>query len=227
MVNDRFGRGSRGKHGGVYCSEAGVRESGTDHKWCEDRPISRGNWSYNRLERLEDYLTERDLIHLLVETVALGGNLHLDDLALCGRHDPDAPARAAGADGRLAEGQRRSHLRHKAMDRCLGRTDGRIGQSSPGHELEMDRNQAPAGPLHEQGRSRIRHLSRVARAYAETEVPSGDRETEVRLLGHAGRLDWKRAEKGIAIQVPACEPALALRNAWVFKLTGVKTPGKP
>ena len=62
----------------MYCSEAGVRESGTDHKWCEDRPISRGNWSYNRLERLEDYLTERDLIHLLVETVALGGNLHLD-----------------------------------------------------------------------------------------------------------------------------------------------------
>jgi len=52
VVNDRFGRGSRGKHGGVYCSEAGVRESGTDHKWCEDRPISRGNWSYNRLERL-------------------------------------------------------------------------------------------------------------------------------------------------------------------------------
>ncbi len=78
MVNDRFGRGSRGKHGGVYCSEAGVQESGTMHKWCEDRPISRGNWSYNRLERLEDYLSERDLIHLLVKTVALGGNLHLD-----------------------------------------------------------------------------------------------------------------------------------------------------
>ena len=32
---------------------------------------------YNRLERLEDYLSERDLIHLLVETVAQGGNLHL------------------------------------------------------------------------------------------------------------------------------------------------------
>ena len=78
VVNDRFGRGSRGRHGGVYCSEAGVQESGTEHKWCEDRPISRGNWSYNRLERLEDYLSERDLIHLLVETVALGGNIHFD-----------------------------------------------------------------------------------------------------------------------------------------------------
>jgi alpha-L-fucosidase len=76
-VNDRFGRGSRGKHGGVYSSEAGVRESGTEHKWCEDRPLSRGNWSYNRLERLEDYLSARDLIHLLVETVAQGGNLHV------------------------------------------------------------------------------------------------------------------------------------------------------
>jgi len=78
VVNDRFGAGSRGKHGGVYSSEAGVKESGTDHKWCEDRPISRGNWSYNRLEQLEDYLGERDLIHLLIETVAQGGNLHLD-----------------------------------------------------------------------------------------------------------------------------------------------------
>ena len=63
---------------------------------------------------LEDYLSERDLIHLLVETVALGGNLHLDDLALCRRHDPDAPAGTAGADGRLAQGQRRGHLRHEA-----------------------------------------------------------------------------------------------------------------
>ena len=77
VVNDRFGRGSRGKHGGIYASEAGVRESGTAHKWCEDRPLSRGNWSYNRLERLEDYLSARDLVHLLVETVALGGNLHV------------------------------------------------------------------------------------------------------------------------------------------------------
>ena len=118
VVNDRFGKGSRGKHGGVYCSEAGVRESGTDHKWCEDRPISRGNWSYNRLERLEDYLSERDLIHLLVETVALGGNLHLDVSALCGRHDSDAPAGAAGADGRLAEGQWRGDLRDETMDRA-------------------------------------------------------------------------------------------------------------
>lgn len=54
VVNDRFGAGSRGKHGGVYSSEAGVNESGTAHKWCEDRPLSRGNWSYNRLEQLED-----------------------------------------------------------------------------------------------------------------------------------------------------------------------------
>ena len=78
VVNDRFGAGSRGRHGGVFCSEAGIKESGIRGKWCEDRPLSRGNWSYNRLERLEDYLSERDLVHLLVETVAEGGNLHVD-----------------------------------------------------------------------------------------------------------------------------------------------------
>jgi alpha-L-fucosidase len=39
--------------------------------------LSRGNWSYNRLERPEDYLSERDLIHLVVKVVAEGGNIHL------------------------------------------------------------------------------------------------------------------------------------------------------
>ena len=43
VVNDRFGNGSAGKHGGVYCSEAGVLGSGSQHKWCDDRPISRAS----------------------------------------------------------------------------------------------------------------------------------------------------------------------------------------
>src|SRR5690349_17734009 len=50
VLNDRLGKGIRGVHGGVFCSEIGVEESGhaPSHPWIEDRPLSRGNWSRNR-----------------------------------------------------------------------------------------------------------------------------------------------------------------------------------
>ncbi len=47
------------------------------HKWIEDRPLAGGDWSRNRNQRLDAYLSERDLLHILVSTVSRGGNLHL------------------------------------------------------------------------------------------------------------------------------------------------------
>ena len=135
VVNDRFGAGSRGKHGGVYCSEAGVLESGTKAKWCEDRPISRGNWSYNRLERLEDYSGRARHDSPAGRDRGPGRQHALRRLALRRRHDPDAPAGTAGADGRLAEGQRRGHLRHPPLAR-----DARRAALVPTYDPRLNRS---------------------------------------------------------------------------------------
>ncbi len=82
-VNDRWGEGSRSKHGGYYTTEYGLvmEEEGLQtpeyHPWEECRGIG-GSFGYNRAENLEDYSTSEELIHILARTVARGGNLLLN-----------------------------------------------------------------------------------------------------------------------------------------------------
>ncbi|THF82687.1 alpha-L-fucosidase [Cohnella fermenti] len=86
VVNDRWGRETRGRHGGCFTTEYGEVGYGPDgqelhmsreRKWEENRGIGT-SFGYNRNETLDDYMTERDVIHLLVDTVSRGGNLLLN-----------------------------------------------------------------------------------------------------------------------------------------------------
>ncbi len=86
VVNDRWGKETRGNHGGYFTTEYGEVGFGPDgqelkmsrpRKWEENRGIG-ASFGYNRNETLDDYMTERQLIHLLVDTVSKGGNLMLN-----------------------------------------------------------------------------------------------------------------------------------------------------
>ena len=78
VVDDRWGSNTRGKNtGATYTtSEYGA---GMDPSvvWEESQGIGH-SYGYNRNEKLEDYKTSRELILLLVDIVARGGNLLLD-----------------------------------------------------------------------------------------------------------------------------------------------------
>ncbi len=83
VVNDRWGKETRSKHGGIYTTEydlihdADANAIKIAHPWEECRGIG-GSFGYNRAEQLEDYSTSKQLIHTLIEKVARGGNLLLD-----------------------------------------------------------------------------------------------------------------------------------------------------
>ncbi|GMU20186.1 MAG: alpha-L-fucosidase [Phycisphaerae bacterium] len=80
VVNDRWGKGTRGKHGGFWTSEYGGHTGakvGPQHKWEENRGMG-ASFGYNRNETIDEYRSVRELIHLLIETVSHGGNLLLD-----------------------------------------------------------------------------------------------------------------------------------------------------
>jgi alpha-L-fucosidase len=78
VVNDRWGSNTRGKNtGSTYTtSEYG---SGMDPNviWEESRGIGH-SYGYNRNEKLEDYKTGKELVLILTDVVARGGNLLLD-----------------------------------------------------------------------------------------------------------------------------------------------------
>lgn len=82
-VNDRWGKETRGHHGGYYTTEYDrvdqddAKNKKITHPWEECRGIG-GSFGLNRNENLADYQTSGELIQVLIEKVARGGNLLLD-----------------------------------------------------------------------------------------------------------------------------------------------------
>jgi len=227
VVNDRFGKGSREKYGGVFSSEAGVLGEGSRHKWCEDRPISRGNWSYNRLERLEDYLGERDMIHLLVETVAKGGNLHLD-VSPCA--DGTIPMLQ---QERLAQMGDWLNVNGEAIYGTRPWVVPEEGPMIESRNPKLDKD----WKWTETTQRRLVHYTRAGDAVfaiclawpgetlrlSRVALGSGG---EVRMLGHAKALSWKMQGDGLIVAMPDLTIGqLPCRHAWVFKLSGAEGAG--
>ena len=83
VVNDRWGKETRSQHGGYYTTEydlvhaTNMKEQKIAHPWEECRGIG-NSFGYNRNEKLTDYSTSEQLVHLLIEKVAMGGNLLLN-----------------------------------------------------------------------------------------------------------------------------------------------------
>ncbi|MFN9741855.1 MAG: alpha-L-fucosidase [Acidobacteriota bacterium] len=77
VINDRWGKESRHKHGGYWTTEyaAGLRDGA--HPWEESRGMAH-SYGLNRAERVDDYKTGREFILTLIDLVSRGGNLLLD-----------------------------------------------------------------------------------------------------------------------------------------------------
>ncbi len=77
VVNDRWGRETRHRHGGYYTTEYGAGLPGATHAWEENRGLGH-SYGFNRNEQLADYATGRQLLLTLIDTVSRGGNLLLN-----------------------------------------------------------------------------------------------------------------------------------------------------
>lgn len=77
VINDRWGKETRHKHGGYWTTEyaAGLQDGA--HPWEESRGMAH-SYGYNRAERIGDYKTGREFILVLIDLVSRGGNLLLD-----------------------------------------------------------------------------------------------------------------------------------------------------
>ncbi len=77
VINDRWGKDCRHKHGGYWTTEyaAGLKDGA--HPWEESRGMAH-SYGLNRAERIDDYKTGREFILTLIDLVSRGGNLLLD-----------------------------------------------------------------------------------------------------------------------------------------------------
>ncbi|MCC7155659.1 MAG: alpha-L-fucosidase [Bryobacterales bacterium] len=77
VIDDRWGKDTRHKHGGYWTTEYTPGLDLAGHDWEESRGMGH-SYGYNRVERLEDYHSGRELVLMLVDLVSRGGSVLLD-----------------------------------------------------------------------------------------------------------------------------------------------------
>ncbi len=203
VVNDRWGSETRSRHGGHYTTEylivhdgEGIESSRAMHPWEECRGIG-GSFGYNRNERLEDYSTSEELIHLLVDVVSRGGNLLLNVGPTADGRIPvimEERLRDMGewlrVNGEAIYGSRRWKEAPDLQQVRFTRTDDAvyaIALQWPGEELSI--------PIQDGAVS------------------------DVRLLGHDGAVEWSPEPTGVHIEIPSVGISdVPVRHAYVFRL---------
>jgi alpha-L-fucosidase len=232
VINDRWGKETRHKHGGYYTTEytAGMQDG--SHAWEESRGMAH-SYGLNRAERADDYKTARELILVLIDLVSRGGNLLLDI----------GPA----ADGtipplmeeRLLEIGAWLHVNGEAIYGT--RTAGRSCQWTAGKRPEQQYgeymiryallDQVGQKPRDGMAVKQVFFTQKPDALYAITAGWPGEKlvlrevkvpaEAAVTMLGVPGTLTWRAVGNDVEVVLPALNPDNApCRYAYVIKLPG-------
>ena len=201
VVNDRWGKETRSKHGGIYTTEYDLVHSGLmtetlSHPWEECRGIG-GSFGYNRNETLESYSTSEELVHILIDKVARGGNLLLNI--------------GPTADGRIPVIQQQ---RLKDMGDWLNVNGEAIyGTTS---WAKADAAKLPNVYFTQKGND----LFVICTKFPENPLNiKGVKSANVSMLGFDGKVKAKSSGSGLKITPPPVTPATNPCNyAWVLKL---------
>ncbi|HEY0740864.1 MAG TPA: alpha-L-fucosidase [Chryseosolibacter sp.] len=200
VVNDRWGKETRGKHGGIYTTEYDLvhDENATnkkiEHPWEECRGIG-SSFGYNRNENLEDYSSSTELIKILIDKVARGGNLLLNI--------------GPTADGRIPVIMQQ---RLNDMGEWLKVNGEAIYETKPWSSAPQQKNESVYYT------TKGKDLFVIFTKYPDSfTVPGINRPSQVELLGYKEKVSFS----GNKISAPKMTPAtMPCQHAWVFKLTG-------
>ena len=237
VINDRWGKGIRHKHGGYYTTEYGAGMADGSHPWEENRGIGH-SFGYNRNEPIDSYMTGKQLVWVLADLVSRGGNLLLDV--------------GPTADGRIP-------LLQQARLLELGAWLSVNGEAIYGTRPWTTSAQWTEGKRPEQGYKQYRQKYDIlelaglaprkgmARKMAfftrkgddlyaiVPGLPEGSLKlrgvrsrpgTKVTMLGVTRDLEWSQHADGVEISVPSMTPdELPGRHAYVFKVqSGAPSP---
>jgi len=205
VVDDRWGKDCRSKHGGFYTTEYGHVGGGKDlaeqRKWEECRGIG-ASFGYNRNETIDEYASAESLVHLLIETVAKGGNLLLDI--------------GPTADGRIPVIMQQRLIE---IGDWLDVNGEAIYGTRPWRKVADG--------------DKVRYTTKGDAVYAIClqwpgpelllAAPKAAGAVEAALMGHDQSLDCKAEDDGLHITVPHLSIDEApCQHAYVFRLTGVE-----
>jgi alpha-L-fucosidase len=205
VINDRWGKETRSAHGGYYSTEYGEVGGGKtlteDRKWEEIRGIG-ASFGFNRNEELADYLTARQLIHLLVSSAARGGNLFLNV--------------GPTADGRIPVIQEERLLQ-------MGDWLKVNGEAIYGTKPWRVPNEGEAVWYTAKGKSIYAICTKWPGRELVLSEPKPRSGAVVQLLGREGQLLWKHEGGKMRINLPQLSPEeLPSCHAYAFRMKGIR-----
>ncbi|WP_121356982.1 alpha-L-fucosidase [Flavisolibacter nicotianae] len=206
VVNDRWGKETRSKHGGYYTTEYDLigdvnsKEIKMAHPWEECRGIG-GSFGYNRAETLQEYESSASLVHLLIERVAKGGNLLLDI-------------------GPAADGTIPVIMQQRLLD--MGRWLQANGEAIYGTQAwsKVPQAKKEATQFFTQ-KGQDLYVLCTTFPTAPIVVENVGKPSRVSLLGSKAVVQSTAGNGGVTIIPPDLKPGETGEYAWVFKLEGV------
>jgi alpha-L-fucosidase len=202
VVNDRWGKDCRSRHGGYYTTEYGkVDVHGTklteEKPWEECRGIG-SSFGYNRNESLDDYQSSKELIHMLIKLVSNGGNLLLNI--------------GPTADGRIPV-----IMQQRLIDigNWLEVNGEAIYSSAPAKGLKSDK------PI--RFTQKENYLYAICLEWPGKQLKLDNitcaKDSEIKLLGKNTALPWQEAGNGIVVDLSSLGPNdLPCEHAYTFKI---------
>ena len=203
-INDRWGKETRSKHGGYFTTEYDLVHDGSADKkvferpWEECRGIG-GSFGYNRNENLGDYSTSEELVHILINKVARGGNLLLNI--------------GPTADGRIPV----------IMQQRL--SDMGSWLKVNGEAIYSTRSWESSPPIDETStvfftKKNLDLYVIVTKWQDKPVIVNGIKSvSDVSMLGYDGRIKYSISENNLTISPPELTPSIIPCNyAWVYKV---------
>ncbi|HEY5552659.1 MAG TPA: alpha-L-fucosidase [Opitutaceae bacterium] len=232
VVNDRWGKGTRRTHGGYYTTEYGSGLPTAEHPWEENRGMGY-SFGYSRTENLQDYNTSEELLYMLIDIVARGGNFLLDiGPTADGRIPVIMQQRLVDIGGWLAINGEAIYDSRPWVRSCQW-SEGEVKDAPRGAAKGYDIMKLTVAPDPGYAVKEIFFTQRGDNLYAICpRLPDGDlvirdlrlpAGAKVDLLGGPGGLEWAQQGGDVRISLPRLNPsATRYPSAWVFRIAGLQ-----
>ena len=234
VVNDRWGKDCRHKHGGYYTTEYAAGMKDDSHPWEESRGMAY-SYGYNRAESIDDYKTGREFIMVLCDLVSRGGNFLLDiGPAADGTIQVIMQQRLIEIGDWLKVNGEAIYGTRYAGRSCQWSAGKRPGQQFGEYMVKYDlMEQIGQQPKGEMAVKQAFFTKKPGVLYAITPGWPGaklvlrdikaSRHTVVTMLGHEGKLNRRVRGNTLEIEVPALTAdQLPCQHAYAFKITGAE-----
>lgn len=203
VVDDRWGKETRSKHGGYYTTEYDligdtVNTKRIEHPWEESRGIGT-SYGYNQFETLEHYSSSKQLIDILIEKVSNGGNLLLNV-------------------GPKANGLIPVIMEERLLD--MGKWLKVNGEAIYGSKAWANRPaKIKANQVFFTQKNKDLYVICTKWPAKAFTIPGVKSAAKISLLGSAQQINFKSTGKDLLITAPAINPGnMPCEYAWVFKL---------